>query len=177
MHAAAANAFHTLHFGCAFHLSHTHMLCMCVGGRCGLSCMCVCVWLVVCVCVFKGHQRACLHAVIDVPHWGGLVDVFTVHLSLSERARDRSVREIWSMASNTSVARGVTQILLGDLNAEPQERAMKFFTGDADIEGDTGAFVDAWTAVHPEVCACVACISCPVTFVAFSCDMPYDAMC
>eukprot|EP00041_Stephanoeca_diplocostata_P019059 m.404767 g.404767 ORF g.404767 m.404767 type:complete len:167 (+) comp21200_c0_seq11:338-838(+) len=124
-----------------------------------------------------GHQRACLHAVIDVPHWGGLVDVFTVHLSLSERARDRSVREIWSMASNTSVARGVTQILLGDLNAEPQERAMKFFTGDADIEGDTGAFVDAWTAVHPEVCACVACISCPVTFVAFSCDMPYDAMC
>eukprot|EP00041_Stephanoeca_diplocostata_P019061 m.404695 g.404695 ORF g.404695 m.404695 type:complete len:71 (+) comp21200_c0_seq3:174-386(+) len=43
--------------------------------------------------------------------------------------------------------------------------------------GDTGAFVDAWTAVHPEVCACVACISCPVTFVAFSCDMPYDAMC
>lgn len=50
-----------------------------------------------------GHQRACLHAVIDVPHWGGLVDVFTVHLSLSERARDRSVREIWNMAANTSV--------------------------------------------------------------------------
>lgn len=96
-----------------------------------------------------GHQRACIHAVIDVPGWG-LVDVFTVHLSLAEEARERSVRELWHAVTDKDQSRGVTQILLGDLNAEPQERAMRYLAGEEDIEGEKAGFTDAWLAVHPE---------------------------
>lgn len=95
------------------------------------------------------HQRACIHAVIDVPQWG-LVDVFTVHLSLAEEARDRSVRELWRAVSDPVQSRGVTQILLGDMNAEPQERAMRFLAGLEAIDGEVAKFTDAWTSVHPE---------------------------
>merc|ERR1711991_189218 len=43
---------------------------------------------------YRQHQRACLHAKILVPQHG-LLDIFTTHLSLSEKARVSSVRAIW----------------------------------------------------------------------------------
>jgi endonuclease/exonuclease/phosphatase family metal-dependent hydrolase len=51
---------------------------------------------------------------------------------------------------DTTVAKGVTQILTGDMNAEPQERAMKFLIGTEEIQGMKTDFVDAWLALHPE---------------------------
>eukprot|EP00039_Didymoeca_costata_P030444 m.29604 g.29604 ORF g.29604 m.29604 type:complete len:573 (-) comp8118_c0_seq3:106-1824(-) len=95
------------------------------------------------------HQRICLHVCVDVPNWGP-VDVFTVHLSLLEKARDQSVLEIWDVISNKSVSKGVTQILMGDLNAEPQENAMRFLSGEIELEGAKTDFIDAWLALHPE---------------------------
>ena len=95
------------------------------------------------------HQRVCLHVAVDIPGWG-VVDVFTVHLSLLEEARDKSVVELWNLVTDTEVSVGTTQILMGDLNAEPQERAMRFLGGEEAIDGVKTDFVDAWLALHPE---------------------------
>ena len=41
--------------------------------------------------------------------------------------------------------------IVGDLNAEPAEAAMRFLNGDAVLEGvSTHGFTDAWLALHPE---------------------------
>eukprot|EP00040_Diaphanoeca_grandis_P029661 m.174079 g.174079 ORF g.174079 m.174079 type:complete len:576 (+) comp31752_c0_seq2:923-2650(+) len=95
------------------------------------------------------HQRLCLHVVVDVPQWG-LVDVFSVHLSLLEEARDKSVVELWNFITNKSISIGVTQILMGDMNAEPQEPAMEFLLGQRELDGIKTDFVDTWLAIHPE---------------------------
>ena len=92
------------------------------------------------------HQRACLHAEILVPGWG-IVDVFSVHLSLSEAARDRSVAAIKAHAAQ---CRGVAQILMGDLNAEPLERAMVALR-EPDTKNRGFRFKDAWLELYPEL--------------------------
>ena len=77
------------------------------------------------------HQRLCLHAVIDATptsptHARTLVDVYTVHLSLSEAARNRSVPELLAFIKES--ARGDVVMLTGDMNAEPHEPAMRALT-------------------------------------------------
>jgi endonuclease/exonuclease/phosphatase family metal-dependent hydrolase len=82
-----------------------------------------------------GHQRICLHAVLDASELGVgvgdgikqgrrlLVDVYTVHLALSEAARDRTVVEIRDFIKRSACGRLV--LLAGDMNAEPHEAAMR----------------------------------------------------
>jgi len=86
-----------------------------------------------------GHQRLCLHAVVDAtgslssegaaaePGGRLLVDVYTVHLALSERARNRTVPELREFVRRS--ARGAVQVLTGDMNAEPHEPAMRWLAG------------------------------------------------
>ena len=88
----------------------------------------------------RQHQRVCLHAKILVPKYG-LIDVFTTHLSLSEKARISSVRALWEFikansASDESIYGDLLKkekmksasILLGDLNSEPQSYDMKYLS-------------------------------------------------
>jgi endonuclease/exonuclease/phosphatase family metal-dependent hydrolase len=79
-----------------------------------------------------GHQRVVLHAVVDVSAAAGatassrkpvLVDVYTVHLALSESARNRTVLELLDFVRRS--ARGSLQVVTGDMNAEPHEPAMR----------------------------------------------------
>ncbi|XP_077992074.1 uncharacterized protein LOC144446195 [Glandiceps talaboti] len=92
------------------------------------------------------HQRICLHAEVEIPVFGKL-HVFVTHLSLSEKARDRSVVEIWEFMSQFSGP----AILVGDLNADSQSRAIKFLSGNTEINGiKTKGLYDAWTLRHPE---------------------------
>lgn len=80
-----------------------------------------------------GHQRLVLHASVHLPAAGGLLDIFTVHLSLSEAARNRSVVELHRFVSETSTAasaspgggRRIGAVLTGDMNAEPHEPALQ----------------------------------------------------
>ncbi|OQR92249.1 hypothetical protein ACHHYP_03901 [Achlya hypogyna] len=90
------------------------------------------------------HQRLCLHAVVDVPDWG-LVDVYVTHLSLSERSREQTMLEIWAYMQE---GRGVMQVLLGDLNAEPSSRGIQFLQGKASLGGETTDLIDAWLETH-----------------------------
>ena len=69
------------------------------------------------------HQRLVLHAQITVPSIG-TIHVYGTHLSLSEAARDRTVRELsdfidWNGANEFSV-------FCGDLNAEPDSAAIRY---------------------------------------------------
>jgi endonuclease/exonuclease/phosphatase family metal-dependent hydrolase len=77
--------------------------------------------------------RVVLGALIEIPN--GRVDVFVTHLSLSRRARDRSILEL---ADFTSRGRARSAILMGDLNAEPDEPTIEVLTG---VEG---GWLDAW---------------------------------
>jgi endonuclease/exonuclease/phosphatase family metal-dependent hydrolase len=92
------------------------------------------------------HQRICLHAVIDYPRWG-LVDIYVTHLSLSERSREKTMLEIWRYIQR---GEGVTQVLLGDLNAEPQSRGIRFLQGKEEMEGEFTDLTDAWLEKHEE---------------------------
>ncbi|TMW62315.1 hypothetical protein Poli38472_009808 [Pythium oligandrum] len=92
------------------------------------------------------HQRLCLHAVVDHPQWGW-IDVYATHLSLSERSREQTMLEIWNYMQH---GKGVTQVLLGDLNAEPDSRGIQFLRGDARLDGQTTDLKDAWLEKHME---------------------------
>jgi endonuclease/exonuclease/phosphatase family metal-dependent hydrolase len=92
------------------------------------------------------HQRLCLHAVIDYPQWGE-IDVYVTHLSLSERSREQTKVEIWEYMKQ---GRGKTQVLLGDLNSEPQSLGIQFLRGEAELLGQKTDLTDAWLEKHEE---------------------------
>ncbi|CAH0476282.1 unnamed protein product [Peronospora belbahrii] len=92
------------------------------------------------------HQRLCLHAVIDYPHWGE-IDVYVTHLSLSERSREQTMVEIWEYMQQ---GQGKTQVLLGDLNSEPQSLGIRFLSGTAELFGQTTDMKDAWLMANQE---------------------------
>ncbi|KAG3113883.1 hypothetical protein PI124_g7108 [Phytophthora idaei] len=92
------------------------------------------------------HQRLCLHAVVNYPHWGE-IDVYVTHLSLSEQSREQTKVEIWEYMRQ---GKGKTQVLLGDLNSEPQSLGIRFLSGKAELLGQTTDMKDAWLEVHEE---------------------------
>jgi endonuclease/exonuclease/phosphatase family metal-dependent hydrolase len=80
--------------------------------------------------------RVVLRALIETTD--GRVDAFVTHLSLSARARLRTVPEWLDFASRgraPSSSRGA--VLMGDLNAEPDEPAIGLMTG---------GWLDAWAS-------------------------------
>ncbi|DBA04315.1 TPA: hypothetical protein N0F65_002077 [Lagenidium giganteum] len=92
------------------------------------------------------HQRLCLHAVVDAPQWGH-IDVYVTHLSLSEHSREQTMIEIWKYMQK---GKGKTQVLLGDLNAEPQSRGIQFLQGLGELHGERTDLRDAWLEKHEE---------------------------
>ncbi|RYG43570.1 hypothetical protein EON68_00200 [archaeon] len=74
------------------------------------------------------HQRLLLHAVVESPMRDAagepvLLDVFSVHMSLSPSVRNVSVVEM--LAFMAVAAQGSALVLAGDMNAEPHEPAMR----------------------------------------------------
>ncbi|KAL3863262.1 hypothetical protein ACJMK2_005027 [Sinanodonta woodiana] len=86
------------------------------------------------------HQRICLHAEIMIPQFGK-VHLFVTHLSLSHEARERSVIQIWQYMKQFEGP----AILLGDLNAEPEEIAVQYLRGKKVFDGeDPPILTDLW---------------------------------
>lgn len=69
------------------------------------------------------HQRVVLHATIEVPYLGP-IQVYGTHLSLSESARDRTVPELSDFIDANG--RNGFSVFCGDLNAEPDSRAIQY---------------------------------------------------
>ncbi|KAL5022452.1 hypothetical protein ScPMuIL_001607 [Solemya velum] len=92
------------------------------------------------------HQRVCLHVGIDVPYIGR-IHVFVTHLSLSHEAREQSVVQIWKYMKKFKGP----AVLLGDLNAEPDERAVRFLRGEIALSDErVEHLTDAWLYFHPK---------------------------
>ena len=105
------------------------------------------------------HARVCLHAVISVPDIKiGLIDVYSVHMPLSPTARNRTTVEVARFIKASRL--GAVQILLGDMNDEPHNASMQFWSGQSDLEvpglpadsaiGVGQPFLDAWLEIHSE---------------------------
>jgi endonuclease/exonuclease/phosphatase family metal-dependent hydrolase len=93
---------------------------------------------------FEGeHQRIVLRAAIG---WhGAVIDVLVTHLSLSQRARTRTVRELLSFAEREREKSGsVGAVLMGDFNAPPSEEAIAGL-----CHGEHG-WLDTFRHVHGE---------------------------
>jgi endonuclease/exonuclease/phosphatase family metal-dependent hydrolase len=94
----------------------------------------------------RSNQRVVLCATIDVGPTS--VDVFVTHLSLSPRARARTVRELLAFAEQERRRSGsAAAVLLGDFNAHSSEECI------AEIERASGhgrPWCDAWKTVRGE---------------------------
>ncbi|MFT3767507.1 MAG: endonuclease/exonuclease/phosphatase family protein [Minicystis sp.] len=87
------------------------------------------------------HQRVVLRAAI---RRGALIEVLVTHLSLSKKARERTIRELVIFAAEERRgSRSDGSVLLGDFNASPAEAAL------AHLEGP-GGWVDAWDRANPQ---------------------------
>eukprot|EP00457_Paulinella_chromatophora_P003233 gb/GEZN01003239.1/.p1 GENE.gb/GEZN01003239.1/~~gb/GEZN01003239.1/.p1 ORF type:complete len:505 (+),score=60.59 gb/GEZN01003239.1/:529-2043(+) len=80
------------------------------------------------------HQRICLRTLLDTPI--GRINFLNTHLSLSAKARDRTLREIGHWAKKFSDP----AVLVGDFNMELQP--------ENDILGSVFGWQDAWMALH-----------------------------
>ncbi|KAK3598687.1 hypothetical protein CHS0354_006365 [Potamilus streckersoni] len=86
------------------------------------------------------HQRICLHAEIMIPQFGK-VHLFVTHLSLSHEAREKSVIQIWQYMKQFEGP----AILLGDLNAQPEEISVQYLRGKSVFDGeDPPILTDLW---------------------------------
>ena len=90
----------------------------------------------------RGNRRVVLCSRIE--HEGQRVDVFVTHLSLSARARARTLAELGAFVrAERDRSRSAGAVLLGDFNAPPFEPAI------AALERAThGSWVDTWKARH-----------------------------
>lgn len=93
-------------------------------------------------CYRDDHQRALLHARVQLEVLGGedntelnskqdlVLDVYTVHYSLSPRGRAMGVLDSWEFIHSHQDSSDL-QILGGDFNAEPDEYTMQYLTAAA----------------------------------------------
>lgn len=82
------------------------------------------------------HQRIVLKALLDTPV--GQIHVFNTHFALTSVARQRAVVELWNWVQQFPKP----QILMGDLNAEPNDTSIEFLVGKVEIDGVKADFVD-----------------------------------
>ncbi|RUS74138.1 hypothetical protein EGW08_018093 [Elysia chlorotica] len=78
------------------------------------------------------------HLVSALP--GYQVHVFNTHLSLSHEAREKSVSQIMQFMKEASG--NEPALLMGDLNASPEEKAIRMLSESSDLE-------DIWLKLHP----------------------------
>lgn len=86
---------------------------------------------------------------VTVTCGGREIDVYDAHFALSPSARRRNAGDALRAIRLLSGERPA--LLAGDLNALPDETAIRFITGSDEIDGATGDFLDCWDAVHPDL--------------------------
>lgn len=92
------------------------------------------------------HQRILFHCVIHINEIGE-VDVYTSHLSLSEKARKRSVIEIYHFMKKDEKNK-LMQVLVGDLNAKSDKESIKFLEGISELNGIKSDLKDSYKMIY-----------------------------
>ena len=82
------------------------------------------------------HQRIVLRALLDTP--SGQINVFNSHFALTSVARNRAVFELWNWIQQYPKP----HILMGDLNAEPNDTSIEFLVGKNSINDVKADFTD-----------------------------------
>jgi len=93
-----------------------------------------------------GHQRIVLGVramTAQGPFW-----LFTTHLSLSARARERTIVEVYRFVRDT--AGGEPFAITGDFNARPDDSPIRFLVGEETLERRRSDWADAWACRHPD---------------------------
>jgi endonuclease/exonuclease/phosphatase family metal-dependent hydrolase len=85
------------------------------------------------------NQRVCLKATLT--DGSEILDIYNAHFSLSAPARARNAREVAAFVTRES---GVgPAVLMGDLNASPEDEPIQYLTGEA-------GYIDCSAARHPD---------------------------
>ena len=92
-----------------------------------------------------GNQRICLG--VAILSGGVQVHVYDTHFSLSARARLTNAIETAGFIRAESGENPA--ILMGDLNADPNDAPLRYLRGELQVAGVSGNFVDCWTTLHP----------------------------
>lgn len=93
------------------------------------------------------HQRIVLGVRAITSH--GPLWLFTTHLSLSARARERTIVEMSDFVRET--AGQELFAITGDLNARPYELPIRFLCGEATLNDHQVRWIDAWQSRYPQV--------------------------
>ncbi|MBD2871646.1 endonuclease/exonuclease/phosphatase family protein [Paenibacillus arenilitoris] len=82
---------------------------------------------------------------VGLAHPGWLV--FNTHLDhLGQRAREEGILLIWDKMRELGERKGVSALLMGDLNAEPDNAVIRFLRGQAELGGRSARLADAYAA-------------------------------
>lgn len=92
------------------------------------------------------NQRLCLGVTMRCD--GVEVHVYNTHFSLSAEARLSNASEVIRFIREQSAS--IPTVLMGDLNAEPEEACIQLLTGAKRQDGAPAEFLDCWTVVCPE---------------------------
>lgn len=84
------------------------------------------------------HQRIVLHAELQTP--SGTLHFFNTHLSLSQKGRSRTVREITAFVARYTG--DLPSILVGDFNEVPNQDPIQHITNETKL-------IDTWHHAHP----------------------------
>lgn len=79
---------------------------------------------------------------------GRRVHIVDTHFSLSAMARQTNAVEVAQFVAARAGAEPA--VVMGDLNAEPDAPEIRYLGGEIELLGERAAFVDCWTAAHPD---------------------------
>jgi len=94
------------------------------------------------------HQRIVTRVMVDTPSLGN-INMHSSHLSLSHRSRKRTVVELWKYFEKHFEQNNYPQILVGDMNAEPNDIFIRFLIGKEQLNDLSGNMIDAWDYLYP----------------------------
>jgi endonuclease/exonuclease/phosphatase family metal-dependent hydrolase len=92
-------------------------------------------------------QRRVLGGLVDSPH--GQIHLFCTHMTTDSDETvkaDQAVAVFDFIRTRPSLLPG---FLAGDMNAEPDKLAMRFYRGEAEHQGKRADFADSWAAANP----------------------------
>ena len=104
----------------------------------------------------KGWESACPRICTwgqfaSVSHPDAQFEVYNTHLDhMSQEAREQGAKLIWQFICRRQGSRQIPVILMGDMNAEPNNRAIQFLRGTETIAGESAFLSDVW-ATTPEL--------------------------
>jgi endonuclease/exonuclease/phosphatase family metal-dependent hydrolase len=95
------------------------------------------------------YKKNAIGIIVKIPQLSFKLAFINTHLSLSEAACNRTVKEISEFASQISDEQ-TYRIIVGDFNVGPESLAIRFLTGKEKINGKKDDYIDIWESCHPD---------------------------